>query len=147
MPRLDDLSVLLKSARRLAKLCRDGAALVVEARDHDANPTVMAAARRLHSELLRTKHAVEDELVAFVLDCERCGRRVHLAARRRRGYSPCMNHSGMRQVPGPGQLEADDVREQQRELAETAERERVVEAAVPHRRRFRSLLAKLRDKR
>jgi hypothetical protein len=37
----------------------------------------MAAARQMHSNLLRTKHATEDVLVAFVLDCSRCGRRVH----------------------------------------------------------------------
>ncbi len=51
---------------------------MAEARDHHADGLVMGAARKMHSELLRTKHAVEDELVAWVLDCERCGRRVHL---------------------------------------------------------------------
>jgi hypothetical protein len=53
----------------------------------------------------------------------------------------------MRQVPGPGQLEADDVHEQQRELAEIAERERIAEVAFPRRRRLLSLFAKLRGKR
>jgi hypothetical protein len=37
----------------------------------------MEAARMMASDLLRSKHAIEDELVAFVLDCNRCGRRVH----------------------------------------------------------------------
>jgi len=50
---------------------------VAEARDYHAGAKVMVAARSMHSALLRTKHAVEDELVAFVLDCSRCGRRVH----------------------------------------------------------------------
>ena len=67
----------MRSARRLARLCRDGAALVAEARDHEVGDAVMAGVRKMHSDLLRTKHAAEDELVAFVLDCERCGRRVH----------------------------------------------------------------------
>jgi hypothetical protein len=69
--------VLLRTARQLAKLCQDGAALVEKARARSAPDQVMAAARQMRWELLRTKHAVEDELVAFVLDCERCGRRVH----------------------------------------------------------------------
>jgi hypothetical protein len=47
--------------------------MVQEARVRQADSVVMAAARQMHSELLSTKHAVEDELVAFVLDCERCG--------------------------------------------------------------------------
>jgi hypothetical protein len=29
------------------------------------------------SDLLRTKHALENEIVAVILDCSRCGRRVH----------------------------------------------------------------------
>jgi hypothetical protein len=66
-----------RSARQLAKLCQDGAALAAEARDANAPPSVMAAARKMASDLQRTKHALEDELVAFVLDCNRCGRRVH----------------------------------------------------------------------
>jgi len=77
MPRHDELTVLMRSARELAKLCRDGAALVAEAREHHADPAVMAAARKMASDLQRTKHAAEDVLVAFVLDCSRCGRRVH----------------------------------------------------------------------
>jgi hypothetical protein len=67
MPRHDELSVLMRTARQLAKLCRDGAALVAEARDRSAPEQVMAAARSMHSELLSTKHA----LVTWVLDCER----------------------------------------------------------------------------
>jgi hypothetical protein len=77
MPDPSELSVLLRTARQLAKLCEQGATLVAEARAHRAAPAVMAAARRMHSETLRTKHAAEDVLVAFVLDCSRCGRRVH----------------------------------------------------------------------
>jgi hypothetical protein len=77
VPRHDELAVLLRSARQLAKLCRDGAALLAEAREHQADPAVMAAARKMASTLLRTKHEAEDVLVAFVLDCSRCGRRVH----------------------------------------------------------------------
>jgi hypothetical protein len=69
--------VLLWSARQLSKLCRDAAALVAEARDADAPPAVMSAARKMASDLQRTKHEAEDVLVAFVLDCNRCGRRVH----------------------------------------------------------------------
>jgi hypothetical protein len=37
----------------------------------------MSAARKMASDLQRTKHEAEDVLVAFVLDCNRCGRRVH----------------------------------------------------------------------
>ncbi len=48
-----------------------------EARDSGSPAPVVAAARRMHSDLLRTKHAAEDVLVAFVLDCSRCDRRVH----------------------------------------------------------------------
>jgi hypothetical protein len=69
--------VLLRSARQLAKLCRDGTELVAEARDANATPSVLAAARQMHSTLPPTKHEAEDVLVAFVLDCNRCGRRVH----------------------------------------------------------------------
>ena len=68
MPRHDELTVLLRSARQLAKLCRDAAALVSEARDHEVPPEVMAGVRKVHSDLLRSKHALEDEIVAFVLD-------------------------------------------------------------------------------
>ena len=50
---------------------------MAEARDHHAPPAVMAAARQMASDLQRTKHEAEDVLVAFVLDCNRCGRRVH----------------------------------------------------------------------
>ena len=39
MPRHDELTVLMRSARQLSKLCRDGAALVAEAREHHAAPT------------------------------------------------------------------------------------------------------------
>jgi hypothetical protein len=53
-----------------------------------------------------------------------------------------MNWSGLRQAPGPGQLEADTVREQQHDLETTAERERIVEAAVPRRHPIRALLAR-----
>ena len=69
--------MLMRSARTPAKLCRDGAALVAEARDHDPPPTVMPRPGKMASDLLRTKHEAEDVLVAFVLDCSRCGRRVH----------------------------------------------------------------------
>ncbi len=51
--------------------------MVQEARVRQAGNVVMAAAQQMHSELLRTKHAVEDELVTWALDCSRCGRRVH----------------------------------------------------------------------
>jgi hypothetical protein len=77
MPSHGDLGTLLRTARQLAKLFQQGAGLVEEAHEHHASEQVMAAARVMHSELLSTKHAVEDELVAFVVDCERCGRRVH----------------------------------------------------------------------
>jgi len=77
MPRRDELTVLLRSASQLAKLCEQGAALVKEARHRQVDGVVLGAARRMHSELLRTKHAAEDALVAFVLDCSRCGLRVH----------------------------------------------------------------------
>jgi hypothetical protein len=77
MRRQDELTVLLRTARRLSDLCAQGAAHEAEARDHYADAAIMAAARRMHSETLRTKHAAEDALVAFVLDCSRCGRRVH----------------------------------------------------------------------
>jgi hypothetical protein len=77
VPRHDELTVLLRSARTLSMLCRDGTALVTEARESQAPPSVVAAARQMHSTLLRTKHEAEDVLVAFVLDCNRCGRRVH----------------------------------------------------------------------
>ena len=50
--------VLMRSARQLAKLCRQGTALVHEARDHQADPAVIAAARKMASDLTRTKHAV-----------------------------------------------------------------------------------------
>jgi hypothetical protein len=73
----DELTALLRTTRQLAKLCEQGASMVQEARVRQADSVVMAAARQMHSELLSTKHAVEDELVAFVLDCSRCGRRVH----------------------------------------------------------------------
>jgi hypothetical protein len=39
--------------------------------------SLMEAARMMASNLMRTKHEAEDVLVAFVLDCSRCGRRVH----------------------------------------------------------------------
>jgi hypothetical protein len=77
MPRHGDLEVLLRTAGQLTKLCQQGAALVAEARDHHADAAIMAAARKMASDLLRTKHAAEDVLVAYVLDCERCGRGVH----------------------------------------------------------------------
>jgi hypothetical protein len=77
MPRRDELTVLLRSARELAKLWQQGAALVAEAREHHADQAVMAAARQMASDVQRSKHAAEDVLVAFVLDCSRCGRRVH----------------------------------------------------------------------
>lgn len=48
----------MQSARQLAKLCRQGTALVHEARDHQADPAVIAAARKMASDLTRTKHAV-----------------------------------------------------------------------------------------
>jgi hypothetical protein len=76
MSRHSDLAALLRTAGQLAKLCEQGAALVAEARDHDADPPVMAMARKMASDLQRTKHAAEDEIVAFVLDCDRCGRRI-----------------------------------------------------------------------
>ena len=76
MPRRDELTVLLRSARELAKLCQQGADLVAEARGHHADSAVMAAARMMASDLQRGKHAIEDELVAFVLDCSRCGPQV-----------------------------------------------------------------------
>jgi len=82
LSRRDELAVLLRSARQLAKLCRDGAALVAEARDADAPRVVMAATRQMHSNLQRTKHAAEDVLVAYVLDCSRCCRPGPLGARR-----------------------------------------------------------------
>ena len=62
---------LVRTARQLAKLCQDGAALVPDARERRAPESVMAAARSMHSQLLRTKQAIEDELVSFVVDCER----------------------------------------------------------------------------
>jgi uncharacterized protein YbjT (DUF2867 family) len=77
MPRQDELSTLLQAARQLAKLCEQGAALATEARDHRADAVVMMAARKMSSELLRTKHAAEDVLASSILDCTRCGRRVH----------------------------------------------------------------------
>jgi hypothetical protein len=43
MSRHDELTVLMRSARQVAKLCRDGAALVADARDAHAPPAVMAA--------------------------------------------------------------------------------------------------------
>ncbi len=51
--------------------------MVQEARVRQPDSGVMAAARSMHSELLRTKHAIEDDLVTWILNCERCGRRVH----------------------------------------------------------------------
>jgi hypothetical protein len=75
--RRGDLITLMRAARQLAKLCDSGAAMVAQARDSDAAEALMIAARQMHSELLRTKHSVEDELVTWILDCERCGRRVH----------------------------------------------------------------------
>ena len=54
----DELATLLRSARQQATLCRDGA-LVAGARDHDANQAVMAAAPKMHSDLLQTKHAAD----------------------------------------------------------------------------------------
>jgi len=78
MRRHGDFAVLLRTARELARLCRGAAKLVQEARDAGhQDDTVIAAARLMHSDLLRTKHAVEDELVTWVLDCSKCGRRVH----------------------------------------------------------------------
>ena len=71
------LTVLLQSARELARLCQQRAALVAEARDAKVPQAVMAAALKMASDLQRTKHAAEDVLVVFVLDCIRCGRRVH----------------------------------------------------------------------
>ena len=72
------LAALLRTARKLAKLCRGAAALVQEAREAgQGDDAVMAAARLMHNDLLRTEHAVEDELVTWVLDCSLCGRRVH----------------------------------------------------------------------
>src|SRR5262249_46814272 len=82
MSHRDELTALLTMARRLSKLCRQGVAVVIEARDHHADPSVMDAASHMASELLKTEHAAEDELVAFVLDCSRCGRRVHWVPRR-----------------------------------------------------------------
>ncbi|HYT78328.1 MAG TPA: hypothetical protein VEQ37_03555 [Actinomycetota bacterium] len=72
MPLHDELSVLLRTARQLSKLCQQGAGLVEEARDRDAPEQVMAAPRSMHSELLRTKHAVEDELRAFFTGSQVC---------------------------------------------------------------------------
>lgn len=48
-------AVLRRSARELARLCRDGAALVAEARAHHADAAVMAAARKMASDLQRTE--------------------------------------------------------------------------------------------
>jgi hypothetical protein len=58
-----------------------------------------------------------------------------------------MNWSGMRQAPGPGQLEQEAVRDQSRELDEATERERAVETAVPHHHPIRAFLARFRRKR
>jgi len=77
MPRRGDLEILLGTARQLSKLCEQGAALVEGARTNQAGESIVMAARGMHSQLLRTKHAVEDELVAWALDCERCGLRIH----------------------------------------------------------------------
>jgi hypothetical protein len=71
-------------------------------------------------------------------------RRPSLAQLSTDAYIGDMNWSGMRQVPGPGQLEADTVREQQHDLEATAEHERLVEAAVPGRHRIRKLFSRLR---
>jgi hypothetical protein len=75
MPR-GDLEILLRSARHLAKLCEQGVAMVAEARE-SGSEAVFEMARSMHNQPLRTKHALEDELVAWVLDCNRCGRHVH----------------------------------------------------------------------
>jgi hypothetical protein len=77
MPRRDELTVLLRSARQLSKLCLDAAVLLTQAREAHAPPAVEAAARQMALNLMRTKHEAEDVLVAFVLDCNRCGLRVH----------------------------------------------------------------------
>ena len=77
MPRDDELTVLMRSAQQLAKLRRDAVLLLAEAQEANAPPGVTAAAREMHANLQRTKHEAEDVLVAFVLDCVRCGRRVH----------------------------------------------------------------------
>src|SRR4051794_2988799 len=71
----NDLKTLIRTARRLAGLVAQAEALVEEARE--VRGPVLEAARVMHSDLLRTKHAVEDELVAWILDCQRCGLRVH----------------------------------------------------------------------
>jgi hypothetical protein len=72
-----ELGVLVHSALSLAKICHEAAVLVNEARERDAPLEVKAAARRVHNDLLWTKHELEDELVMVILDCSRCGQRVH----------------------------------------------------------------------
>jgi hypothetical protein len=66
--RAAELETLLHTARQLTKLGQESAALVAEARERLADATVMAAARQMHSTLLRTKHETEDLLVSFVLE-------------------------------------------------------------------------------
>jgi hypothetical protein len=52
----------------------------------------MAAARKMHSETLRTKHGAEDVLVAFVLDCSRCGRRGLVRTTIGHGFTEQQSH-------------------------------------------------------
>jgi hypothetical protein len=75
MRRRGDLTIPLRAARQLAASCRQAADLADQARG--SGQAIEQAARQMHSDLQRSKHAIEDELVAWVQDCERCGRRVH----------------------------------------------------------------------
>jgi hypothetical protein len=71
-----DLSILLRAGRKLEALCRQAEAVVGETQGLE-NPAVRTAAREMQAQLRRTKHALEIQLVAWVLDCQSCGRRVH----------------------------------------------------------------------
>jgi len=100
--RHNELAVLLRTISQPSQLCEQGAALVAEARDCHAVGVVMAAARQMHSELLSTKHAVEDDLVTFVLDCERYGRRVHWVPGEGCALGHWRTRSQRRRITSPG---------------------------------------------
>jgi hypothetical protein len=73
----NDLEILTHAADQLAGVIGQVEEFLQEAKTTVGAGRVVETAGLIHSDLLRTKDAVEDELVAWVLDCERCGRPMH----------------------------------------------------------------------
>jgi hypothetical protein len=89
MARSDELSVLMRSARQLAKLCRDSAALVAEARGENA-----PGSERVRPMTPATAH---ERASAIGTRLDELGRTVAVARR-----APCRLRPGEDQGRSPG---------------------------------------------